>query len=156
MILLSRFFLGGLPDRIQPAITFYFGLVAMAVGLSGIAVAPGPAAAIGMTALLGFGFSFPWSAVASVVLKRTPPGARGSAVSVLSAFYDLFVGISSFAAGFIASRFGYPSAFWMAAAALSASAFAGYFVFFRKTGEELPPLDSLQDVGLVTEGIDVG
>src|SRR5438067_6626452 len=71
VILLSRFFLGGLPDRIQPAITFYFGIVAMAVGLSGIALAPPPVVAIGMTALLGFGFSFPWSAVASVVWKRT-------------------------------------------------------------------------------------
>lgn len=73
VILLSRFFLGGLPDRIQPAITFYFGILCMAAGLSGIALAPGPYLAIGMTALLGFGFSFPWSAVASVVLKRTPP-----------------------------------------------------------------------------------
>ncbi len=33
LILLSRFFLGGLPDRIPPAITFYGGLVAMAAGL---------------------------------------------------------------------------------------------------------------------------
>src|ERR1041385_2385327 len=67
VILLSRFFLGGLPDRMQPAITFYFGLNAMAIGLSGIALSPPPVAAIGMTALLGFGFSFPWSAVTSAV-----------------------------------------------------------------------------------------
>jgi MFS family permease len=153
VILLSRFFLGGLPDRFQPAITFYFGLVAMAVGLSGIALAPGPTAAIGMTALLGFGFSFPWSAVASVVLRRTAPGSRGSVVSVLSAFYDLFVGISSFAAGAIAGHWGYPAAFWMAAMALSASAVAGWFVFDRKEEMVEGPVDAGD---LVTEGIDVG
>lgn len=156
VILFSRFFLGGLPDRIPPAITFYFGLVAMAIGLSGIALAPGPAVAIGMTALLGFGFSFPWSAIASVVLKETPPGARGSAVSVLSAFYDLFVGISSFAAGALATRFGYPSAFWMAACALSASAVAGWYVFGAKEEPSDAPVEPFPTVDLVTEGIDVG
>jgi len=33
LILLSRFFLGGLPDRIHPGITFFSGLAAMAIGL---------------------------------------------------------------------------------------------------------------------------
>ena len=33
LILLSRFFLGGLPDRIRPAITFGGGLIFMAIGL---------------------------------------------------------------------------------------------------------------------------
>jgi MFS family permease len=156
VILLSRFFLGGLPDRIQPAITFYFGILAMAVGLGGIALAPPPFAAIAMTALLGFGFSFPWSAIASVVLKRTPPGSRGSAVGVLSAFCDLFVGISSFAAGATASRFGYPAAFWMAAIALSASAVAGWQVFRKHDEPAFPPAAGLEGDDLVTEGIEVG
>jgi MFS family permease len=156
VILLSRFFLGGLPDRIHPAITFYFGIVCMAAGLSGIAMAPGPYLAIGLTGLLGFGFSFPWSAVASVVLKRTPPGSRGSAVSVLSAFYDLFVGTSSFAAGAIANRWGYPAAFWMAAIALSASAVAGYQVFRKRDEPSFASVSATEGDDLVTEGIEVG
>lgn len=156
VILLSRFFLGGLPDRIQPAITFYFGLLAMAVGLSGIALAPGPWVAIGMTALLGFGFSFPWSAVASVVLRRTPPGARGSAVSVLSAFYDLFVGTSSFLAGAIAKNYGYSAAFWMAACALSFSAVLGWHVFRKQEEPSFGPVVGIEGDDLVTEGIEVG
>src|ERR1051326_6244793 len=40
LILLSRFFLGGLPDRIHPAITYYCGLGGMAIGLSLIATGP--------------------------------------------------------------------------------------------------------------------
>src|SRR5205807_1787036 len=95
LILLSRFFLGGLPDRIHPAITHYGGLAAMALGLGVLAIGPRPPLAVGAAAVLGFGFSFPWSAIVTTVLRRIPGGDRGSAVSVLSAFVDVFVGISS-------------------------------------------------------------
>jgi MFS family permease len=129
VILVSRFFLGGLPDRIHPGKTYYGGLVAMALGLIVIASGPPPVVAVIATAVLGFGFSFPWSSVASTVLRQTPDRERGSVVGVLSAFVDLFVGISSFSAGLVANRFGYSAAFMMAAAALGAAAIAGQFVF---------------------------
>src|SRR5260370_37198144 len=132
MILLSRFFLGGLPDRIEPFITYFGGLVFMAVGLLVLAGSPGPVVAVGATALLGFGFSFPWASIASTVLRRTPSAERGSAVGILSAFYDLFVGVSSFAAGWEAHRFSYSAAFVMAAGALGAAAIAGKVVFFAR------------------------
>jgi len=132
MILLSRFFLGGLPDRIRPAITFYGGISAMAVGLVILASGPSGALAVASGAVLGLGFSFPWSSVAATVLKEIPDEERGSAVGVLSAFYDLFVGISSFAAGIIARYYGYSAAFLMAALALIAAAVAGRFVFRTK------------------------
>ena len=132
MILLSRFFLGGLPDRVHPAKTFYYGLLAMGLGLVVLAMGPPPVVAVGAAAVLGLGFSFPWASIASTVLRETPETERGSAVGVLSAFYDLFVGISSFGAGVVASRFGYAAAFVMAAAALGAGAVAGRFVFFGR------------------------
>jgi len=128
-VLLSRFFLGGLPDRIDPRITFYTGLVCMAIGLSILATGPVWIWAVIGAGFLGFGFSFPWASIASTVLRSTPDGERGSAVSVLSAFYDLFVGASSFSAGLVASTFGYPAAFVMAILALFAAAIAGHFVF---------------------------
>jgi MFS family permease len=140
LILLSRFFLGGLPDRLPPAITFYGGLVAMAAGLVVLASAPAPPFAIGAAALLGFGFSFPWSSVAGTVLRNTPEGERGSAVSLLSAFYDLFVGLSSFAAGAIAGHFGYSAAFVMAALAIGAATVAGRAVFSQPADTRLAPL----------------
>lgn len=132
VILCSRFFLGGLPDRIHPAITYYAGIGAMAVGLIVIGGGPSPGLAVAATALLGLGFSFPWSAVAATVLKEIPENQRGSAVGILSAFYDLFVGVSSFAAGAVARRYGYSAAFYMAAAALIAAAFAGRYVFYHR------------------------
>jgi MFS family permease len=134
-ILLSRFFLGGLPDRIAPAITYYSGLGAMAVGASLIAMGPSPPMAITAAAILGLGFSFPWSSIASTVLRQTPGNEHGSVVSVLGAFYDLFVGISSFTAGAVANRFGYSAAFVMAVGALGAAAIAGRFVFTQTVAQ---------------------
>jgi len=129
LILLSRFVLGGLPDRFHPSITYYAGLAAMAAGLIVIAAGPGPVAAVAAAAALGFGFSFPWASVASTVMRQTPAGERGSALGVLTASCDLFVGISSFTAGAVAARSGYPAAFLTAAGALIAAAVAGRFVF---------------------------
>jgi len=129
VILCSRFFLGGLPDRINPAITFFAGIGLMAVGLVTLAFAPAPPFAIAAAALLGLGFSFPWSAIAATALRQIPEEERGSGVGVISAFYDLFVGLSSFAAGLVAKQFGYSAAFLMAALALIAAAFAGRVVF---------------------------
>src|SRR5260370_8167373 len=94
----------------------------MAAGLLVLAGGPGPVVAVGATALLGFGFSFPWSSIAATVLRRTPSAERGSAVGILSAFYDLFVGVSSFAAGWVAPPFGSAAAFLMAAGAVSSGA----------------------------------
>jgi MFS family permease len=137
-ILCSRFFLGRLPDRIHPGITFYTGLAFMACGLVMLGLGPRPTIAIASAVILGFGFSFPWASVASTVLRRTPSGQHGSTIGVLSAFYDLFVGVSSFTAGAVAERFGYSAAFFMAALALIAAATAGRVVFFDKASDQTP------------------
>jgi MFS family permease len=138
LVLVSRFFLGGLPDRIHPAITYYFGISLMCVGLLAIAAGPSPVWSTISAAVLGFGFSFPWSAIGSTVLRRTPQNEHGSAVSFLSAFYDISVGSSAFAAGAIATRSGYPGAFIMAAVALVGAAIVGHWVF-KGTGHEPSP-----------------
>jgi MFS family permease len=147
-ILLCRFFLGKLPDRLPPSITFYGGLVAMGIGLVMLATGPRPPVAILATGILGLGFSFPWSSIAATVLRRTPANEHGSTISFLSAFYDLFVGMSSVAAGTVASHFGYPAAFSMAAVALFAAAAAGRFVF--KPSEKRVTPDQAEEFETVT------
>ena len=129
MVLLSRFFLGGLPDRVPPALTFYAGLSAMAAGSAMIAFTSGPALSVFGAATLGLGFSFPWASIATTVLKRTPSQQRGSAVGVLSAFYDLFVGGSSFVAGILAGHLGYRAAFLLALGGILTAAGFGRKVF---------------------------
>lgn len=147
-ILLSRFFLGGLPDRIHPAITFYCGLGAMALGAAVIAMGPSPATAVTAGAILGLGFSFPWSSIASTILRQTPRGERGSVVGVLSAFYDLFVGVSSFSAGAVAGHFGYAAAFMMAVAALGAAAIAGRYVFRSTSADGDGELNAMEEAAV--------
>ena len=101
----------------------------MAMGLIVVGMGPPPVLAVAATGLLGFGFAFPWSSVVSAALRQTPERERGSAVGVISAFYDLFVGLSSFAAGAVATHFGYSAAFLMAVLGLGAAAITGRFVF---------------------------
>jgi MFS family permease len=137
-MLCSRFFLGGLPDRIHPRFTFFGGLTLMATGLLILASGPTPPVAVGAAAILGLGFSFPFSSIASTVMRRARDRERGSAVSTLSAFYDLFVGMGSFAAGALSGKFGYASAFVMAAVALGPSALAGWFVLPAEIDVRLP------------------
>ncbi len=127
-MLCSRLFLGGLPDRVHPRLTFNFGLAAMTVGLLILASGPRPPIAIAGAALLGLGLSFPFSTIASTVMRRSPNHERGYSVGILTAFCDLFIGIGSFAAGGVATTFGYPATFLMAAAALLLSAVAGWYV----------------------------
>ncbi len=129
MVLFARFFLGGLPDRIPAAYTFYGGLCSMAAGLSLLAFAPGPVTSMSGAILLGLGFAFPWASIASTVLRRTPSHSHGSAVGVLGAYVDMFVGSSSFAAGTLAEHFGYSAAFKMALAGVGLAAVAGIRVF---------------------------
>jgi MFS family permease len=136
MMLLSRFFLGGLPDRFPPAIPYYVGLAAMALGMIVLAIGPPPVFAVSAAAVLGFGFSFPWSSILATVLRKTPSGERGSTIGVLSAFYDLFVGMGAFAAGAVSGRFGYSAAFVMAVVALAGAAFMGRFVFTDRNARE--------------------
>jgi MFS family permease len=145
LILFSRFFLGGLPDRIHPSITYYGGLVAMALGLSVLAIGPPPALAVSAAAVLGFGFSFPWSSTAARILQKIPSGERGSALGVLSAFVDLFVGVSSFVAGAVAKHFGYSAAFVLAALALVAAAAAGRYVFTPEVASDVPAEVEVRD-----------
>jgi len=129
VILFSRFFLGSLPDRVHPRITFYVGLVFMALGLLVLATGPSPIVAIGAAAILGFGFSFPWTSVLTSVLRQTPDREHGSAIGVLGAFYDLFVGGGSFAAGAVSDHFGYAWAFVMAAIAIGVAGVVALFLF---------------------------
>jgi MFS family permease len=125
VILTSRFFLGGLPDRIGPRFTFYCGLICMAAGLFLLSLGPGPWLSIFGAALTGFGFSLPWPSIASTVLNQAPENERAASVGLLTACVDLFVGASSFLDGALAQRFGYAPLYWVAIASLAIAALLG-------------------------------
>ena len=77
MVLMSRFFFGGLPDRVLlPAHVLRGSYEHGVTGLS-IALVPGPVTSLIGAIFLGLGFAFPWSSVASTVLKRTRAAEHG-------------------------------------------------------------------------------
>ena len=122
MILLSRIFLGGLPDKLSPAVMFYAGIAMMSTGLLITAASPPAPVALAAAALIGFGFSFPWPSIATTVLKRAHPGERASTLGAVSAFVDVFVGASALLSGKIAGSYGYPAVYLFVSAGVAISA----------------------------------
>lgn len=121
MILLSRFFLGGLPDKLSPMITFYAGTSMMFAGLLITSLAPPAPIALAAAALIGFGFSFPWPSIAATVLRRAHPAERASTLGAVSAFVDAFVGGSALLTGKVAKSYGYPSIYFVASISVAVS-----------------------------------
>jgi MFS family permease len=135
MILLSRFFLGGLPDKLSPSVTFYAGVSLMAVGLLVTAASPPAPVALAAVAIIGLGFSFPWPSIAATVLKRAHPAERASTLGAVSAFVDAFVGGSAFLAGKVAKSYGYPTVYLFASVSVAISSLLAY-TYLRDPAEE--------------------
>lgn len=126
MILASRFFLGGLPDRLSPMITFYAGTGLMMAGLLLTAATPPAPWALAAAAMIGFGFSFPWPSIAATVLKRADPAERAATLGAVSAFVDAFVGVAALLTGKVAKSYGYPSIYVLATASVAISSVLAY------------------------------
>ena len=128
VILTSRFFLGGLPDRVGPRNTMYAGLILMCIGLGLLATAPSVWVAVAAAGIVGLGFSLPWPSIASTVLNRAAEDERASSVGLLTACVDLFVGFASVMDGAVAKAYGYPPLYWLAIGAVSLAAALGWMV----------------------------
>ncbi len=128
-VLFGRAAFGSLPDRIGPRRSLFLGYGFLAVGLVTIAAGHNELLDVPAAVLVGIGYSFPWPALATVVVERVPASERGSALGALNAFYDLFMAVSSALAGAVAGRFGYASVFWMALVSM-----CGSYVLLLATG----------------------
>jgi MFS family permease len=117
-VLFGRAIFGGLPDRMGPRRSLFAGYACLGVGL--VAIAAGRSSALDLPAamLVGLGYSFPWPALASVVVGQVPVSERAAALGALNAFYDLFVAGGSAIAGAAAGHWGLTAPFWMALASV--------------------------------------
>jgi len=113
-VLFGRAAFGGLPDRMGPKRSLLAGYVCLALGLIAFVSNVRPQFDVPAALLVGLGYSFPWPALASVVVGQVPISERASALGALNAFYDLFVAGSSAVAGAAAGRWGFTAPFWMA------------------------------------------
>jgi MFS family permease len=117
-VLFGRAAFGGLPDRMGPRRSLFAGYAFLALGLIAIALGGSSALDIPAAVLVGLGYSFPWPALASVVVGEVPVSERAAALGALNAFYDLFVAGSSAVAGAAAGRWGLAAPFWIALASV--------------------------------------
>lgn len=113
-VLFGRAAFGGLPDRVGPRWSLLAGYAFLAAGLAAIALGGRASFDLPAALLVGLGYSFPWPALASVVVSEVPASERGVALGALNAFYDLFVAASSAIAGAAAGRWGLAAPFWIA------------------------------------------
>jgi predicted MFS family arabinose efflux permease len=113
-VLFGRAAFGSLPDRIGPRRSLFAGYAFLGAGLLVIAAGLGGAWDLPASLLVGLGYSFPWPALASVVVGRVSVAERAAALGALTAFYDLFVAASSAIAGAVAGYWGLASVFWLA------------------------------------------
>jgi MFS family permease len=113
-VLFGRLAFGGLPDRMGPRRSLLAGYAFLGAGLLGIAAGRASVFDLPSSLLVGLGYSFPWPALASVVVSRVPASERASALGALTAFYDLFVAASSTVEGALAGYWGLTSVFWFA------------------------------------------
>lgn len=115
-VLFGRAAFGGLPDRMGPRRSLFAGYTCLAVGLAAIAAGHSSRLDLPSALLVGLGYSFPWPALASVVVGQVPLSERAAALGALNAFYDLFVAGGSAVAGAAAGRWGFTAPFWIALA----------------------------------------
>jgi MFS family permease len=139
VILTSRFFLGGLPDRVGPRNTLYAGFLLMACGLGILATAPATWLAVIAAGIVGLGFSLPWPSIASTVLNRAAEDERASSVGLLTACVDLFVGTASVMDGAVAKGWGYAPLYWLAIVSVGIAAIFGWMVTPVRSSPTHPP-----------------
>ncbi|WP_313054270.1 MFS transporter [Pseudomonas lopnurensis] len=90
-------------------------LVVQSVGLLLVWLAPGPLAAIVGASLTGLGVSWVYPGLAVETLARTPEANRNSALSALSLFFDLAVGLAGPVMGLVAAWLAIGEVFLIAA-----------------------------------------
>ena len=97
-------------------------LLVQTLGMLLIWLAPSPGLAIAGGALTGIGVSWVYPGLGVETLARTPAANRNSALSALSLFFDLAVGVAGPLMGWVATGFGY-SAIFLCAALMSSGGF---------------------------------
>jgi MFS family permease len=125
-ILLVRPIAGPLADRMGPRRLLVPCLLLSCFGLSLLALAKGRTGFVLAALLFGAGFGSLHSIFASHLLRHTDPRRRGATFGAMLAAFDTGIGTGSILTGVLAERFGYPTAFGVAAA-LAALA-APYFL----------------------------
>jgi len=107
----GRGLLGHLPDQRGGSRVAMVCLLLQAFGLFLVWSAPWSGVALGGVILSGLGCSLVYPGLGAEVVRRTSHGARGTAMGTFTAFFDLSLGASAPALGWMAGRTGLASVF---------------------------------------------
>jgi MFS family permease len=115
-ILLTRPFLGGLGDRVGYRKVFLPCLVLISIGL-GVLSVDGTRGWLLMSAILfGLGFGTAYPNYVGYVMRTIGSARRGAAFGAILAAFDSGIGTGSTAMGWLIQKFGFGTAFGVAAA----------------------------------------
>jgi MFS family permease len=117
--------LGRLPDTMGARRCALWPCLGQAVGLVVVALAGNLPVALAGAALAGVAAALVFPSLALLVVDRTPPAQRGSALAAFTAAFDLGFAAGGAALGAVAELTGYGGAFAAAAGACALAAVVG-------------------------------
>jgi MFS family permease len=131
VILVTRPLSGKLADRIGYRRVFMPCLVLIAFGLALLAIGTTRVSLIASAALFGVGFGTAYPVFVAYVMRDVYAARRGAAFGAILAAFDTGIGTGSTTVGWLIQRFGFATAFGVAAA-LSAISLPYFIVADRK------------------------
>jgi predicted MFS family arabinose efflux permease len=131
VILLTRPLSGKLADRVGYRRVFMPCLVLIAVGLALLAAGSTRMSLIASAMFFGVGFGTAYPVFVAYVMRNVSAAQRGAAFGAILAAFDTGVGTGSTAVGWLIQRFGFSTAFGVAAA-LSAISLPYFVVVDRR------------------------
>lgn len=131
VILVTRPLSGKLADRIGYRRVFMPCLILIAVGLALLAAGSTRRSLVASAAFFGVGFGTAYPVFVAYVMRDVYAARRGAAFGAILAAFDTGVGTGSTTAGWLIQRFGFSTAFGVAAA-LSAISLPYFIVADRK------------------------
>jgi MFS family permease len=127
--IVARLLFGHLPDQVGGARVALACVVAEAIGLAMIWLAPQPALAWAGAALVGGGYGLAFQGLGVEAVRRAPPQSRGSAMGAYIVFQDVAMGLAPPLGGALAASAGLEAVYLAAAVgALGAAVVAALLV----------------------------
>lgn len=123
---LVRIFFGHLPTALGAARVATYAMIIEGIGLTTLFAAHDPTIAIMGAAITGMGSSLVFPALGIIVVNRSQPSNRATALGTYGAFQDISYGLTGPLIGLLTGTLGYASAFLIGAI----SAFAGSVVAY--------------------------
>jgi len=127
MAIVVRLLFSSVPGRIGEAKAVAGALFVLALGLTAIASAHGPAGVIFAGLLCGLGHAFVYPALMTLFVERSDPATRGSVVAMFTALMDIGILLSGYGFGSIADAYGHRVVF-AASAGIALAALVTFLV----------------------------